>query len=136
MASIEVEAIKTVLNLGENIHDGVMKSVRAKIASVVVFGVFALIGTGLNSGATANVPSISSTTFVPSVDNAFCYPAIKLVGFYSVNVEWTLGLNDNRALGSHMSPGISAAVRALAESSLTLSGKAPTARLASELHLL
>ena len=117
-------------------QDGVMKSVRAKIATVVCLSVFGLISAGCNSGATASGPSTSSTTFLPSANNAFCYPAIKLVGYFSVNVEWALGLNDNRPLPNHMTPGIRAAVRALASSSLVLSRRAPTTRLASELHLL
>jgi hypothetical protein len=83
----------------------------------------------------AGVIQKASTTFVPSANNAFCYPAIKLVGFYSVNVARTLGLN-NRPLPDHMTPGIRATVRALASSSLSLSRKAPTALMASELRLL
>lgn len=117
-------------------QDGVMRSVRAKIATVVCLGAFGLIGAGCNSSATGNGPTTSSTTIVPSANNAFCYPAVKLVGTYSVNLEWTLGINDNRPLPNHMTPGIRTAVRALAGISLALSRKASTTRLASELRLL
>jgi len=116
-------------------HDGVMKSVRAKIAIVVSLVAFGIFGAGFISSATASGPSTSSTTSVPAASNAFCYPAIKLVGFYSVNVARTLGLN-NRPLPDHMTPGMRATVRALASSSLSLSRKAPTALMASELRLL
>src|SRR5665213_2230296 len=115
---------------------GVMKSARAKFATIVCLGVFAIFDAGFISSATASGPSTSSTTFVPSASNAFCYPAVKLVGFYSVKVEWALGLNDNRPLPNHMTSGIRATVRALASSSLSLSRKAPTALMASELRLL
>jgi hypothetical protein len=84
----------------------------------------------------AGVIQKASTTFVPSANNAFCYPAVKLVGTYSVNVELALGINNSRPLPNHMTPGIRAAVRELAGSSLALSRKAPTAHLASELLLL
>ena len=113
-----------------------MKSIRVKIVTVVCLGVFGILGAGFFSSATASGPSTSSTTSVPAASNAFCYPAVKLVGTYSVNVEWTLGINDNRPLANHMTPGIREAVRALAGSSLALSRKAPTTRLASELRLL
>jgi hypothetical protein len=116
-------------------HDGVMKSARAKIAIVVSVGVFGLIGAGCDSSATTSGPT-TLATFVPSADNDFCFPAAKLVGTYSVNVEWALGLNDNRSLPNHMTPGISAAVRALADRSLALSSRSPTAHLKSELRLL
>jgi|GEM_PF-6566044 len=112
-----------------------MKSIRVKIVTVVCLGVFGILGAGFFSSATASGPSTSSTTSVPAASNAFCYPAVKLVGFYSVNVARALGLN-NRPLPDHMTPGIRAVVRALASSSLSLSRKAPTALMASELRLL
>jgi hypothetical protein len=68
--------------------------------------------------------------------NAFCYPAIKLVGSFSVTVEWTLGLNDSRPLPSRFTAGIRAAVTALANRSSALSQKAPNAHVATALRRL
>ena len=117
-------------------QDDVMKSVRAKIVSVVCLGAIGLIGAGFNSGATASGTATSITIVIAPVSNAFCYPAIKLVGLYSVNVERAMGMNDNRPLPNHMTPGIRTAVKALAASALALSRKAPTAHMVSELRLL
>jgi hypothetical protein len=78
----------------------------------------------------------ASTASGPASPNTFCYPANRLVGTYSVNVEWALGLNDSRPLPQKVTRRIRVAVRALAGSALALSLKAPTAPLASELRLL
>ena len=114
----------------------VMKSVRAKFATVACITAFGLSGAGFISSATASGISTTSTTFVRSPNNAFCFPAIKLVSTYSVNVEKALGLNDNRPLPSRMTTGIKAVVKAFANSSYSLSKKAPTALLASQLRRL
>jgi len=115
---------------------GCMKAVRASFATIVSLGVLGIFGAGFISDATASGPLKTTTTFDQSGSNAFCYPATKLVGTYSVNVEWALGLNDNRPFPNLMTSRIRTAVRALAGSSLALSRKSPTAHLASELRLL
>jgi hypothetical protein len=107
-----------------------MKSRSVKFAIVACLGTIGLLGVGLSSGAAAG----GSTSL--SSNNAFCYPAVRMVGTYSVNVEWALGFNDNRPLPNAMTPKIRTAVRALANSSLAVSKRAPTQRLAVQLRRL
>jgi hypothetical protein len=107
-----------------------MKSRWVTLAIAAGLGAIGLPGVGLSSGAAASgSKSLSS-------DNAFCYPAVKMVGTYSVNVEWALGFNDDRPLPSAMTPKIRTAVRALAKSSLAVSRRAPSEQLAVQLRRL
>ena len=85
-------------------------------------------------GGSSSAPRSGSPVQVAS--NAFCYPAIRLVGTYSVNVERALGLNDGRPLPSYMSTKSRAAVTEFASRSLALSKIAPSAVLAIELRRL
>jgi hypothetical protein len=114
----------------------VMKSGWVIFATVACITVFGLSGAGFVSIATASGTPTTSTTIVQSASNSFCFPATKLVGTYSVNVERALGLNDNRPPPNRMTAGIKAAVKAFANSSLSLSKKAPTVLLASQLRRL
>ena len=117
------------------IEDGVMTSELSKVVAAICIGVFGLVGVGFSSAAAAG-GSTASTSTVPVATNAFCYPAVRLVGTYSVNVEWTLGLNDELPLPNRMTPKIKVAVNALAAISLDLSRKASKAQMKAELHLL
>lgn len=123
-------------------QDGIVRSVTSQIAVIACVGVIGLIGAGCNSispvnGTTTSTSSVNTTTtHVPPSNYAFCNSSAKWVGDYSVNVEWALGLNDNRPLPIRMTPGIQSAVGALAKSSLALSKMAPTPRMATELRLL
>jgi len=103
------------------------------IVCLIAMGVF---GAGLDAGASATGRSTPATSPVAAAGNSFCYPALRFVSPSSVRVESALGLNDNRPLPSKMSPGIEAAVRALATSARALSNKAPTAHMKHELSLL
>jgi hypothetical protein len=109
-----------------------MKSMRTRSPVLVCVGVLALIGVGDISGASAS----GSKTSIPIATNAFCYPAIRLVGTYSVNVEWALGLNNSQPLPNHMTSKARTAVTALASKSLALSERAPTALMAAQLRRL
>jgi hypothetical protein len=114
---------------------GVTKSKVAKISTSVCFGAIGLFGTGFDSVATASGSTPSSTIVIPQASNAFCNPANRLVGSYSVKIESALGLNDNQPLPNQMSRGIRTAVKRMADSALALSRKAPTAHMTSELRL-
>jgi hypothetical protein len=115
---------------------GDVKSVKSKVGVAICVGALGLIGIGVSSKATAGETKSSSTSTVPAASNAFCYPAIKWVGTYSVNVEWALGLTDNHPLPNQMTSNARTAVMALAVQSLALASKAPTALMASQLRRL
>lgn len=117
-------------------HYGFVKATRASFVTIFCLGALVIVSAASIPDATAGGSSKTITTNGQSGSKSFCYPATKLVGTYSVNVELVLGLNDNGALPTLMSSRIRTAVRALADSSLTLSNKAPTAHLASELRHL
>jgi hypothetical protein len=99
---------------------------------VVCVGVLAFTGAGDISSASAS----GTKSSVLLAANAFCYPAVRMVGTYSVNVEWALGLNDSQPLPSHMTLKARTAVTELASKSLALSRKAPTAFMAAQLRRL
>lgn len=109
-----------------------MMSMRTRAAVVLCVCVLALTSAGFVNGASASGPKTS----VSVATNAFCYPAIRLVGTYSVNVEWALGFNDGQSLPSHMTSQARTAVTALASRSLALSNKAPTALMGVQLRRL
>jgi hypothetical protein len=116
-------------------EDGAMTAKIASIAAVVCLAFISLTGAGLNSDASASGKT-SDAPSVPQAGNAFCFPAMKLVGTYSVNVEWALGLNDSRPLPNTLTSKARAAVSALAKSSSALSSKAPTVVMSAQLRRL
>ena len=116
-------------------EDGIMKVKFATMVTVVSFGVIALTA-GYYSGASASGVKPSVAPSVPQASNAFCYPATRLVGTYSVDVEWAIGLNDGQPLPNHMTSKARKAVLALASSSLKLSSRAPTVLMAAQLRRL
>jgi hypothetical protein len=117
-------------------EDGVMKMKCATIVTAVCFGIVALTGAGFYSGASASGVKSSVAPSVPQASNAFCYRAIRLVGTYSVDVEWAIGLNDGQPLPVHLTSKARKAVLALARSSFALSSRAPTALMAAQLRRL
>ena len=69
-------------------------------------------------------------------ESTFCLTATTWAGHDSLNVEWALGLNDNRPFPGHVTATIGSSVRALAESSALLSRLAPTPELAATLQTI
>ena len=124
------------MSCGESIplrmHNVVKMSIRRRFLVVAFVGVLALTGAGDTSSASAS----GTRSTVPLAANAFCYPAVRMVGTYSVNVEWALGLNDGRPLPSHMTLKARTTVTELSSKSLALSRKAPTAFMADQLRRL
>jgi hypothetical protein len=111
-----------------------MMTTRARAVVVLFVGALGLTSAGFNTNASASGSSL--TRSVPVASNAFCFPAIKLVGTYSVNVEWALGLNDGQPMPTRMTSRARTAVTAMARESLALSTKAPTTLMAGQLRRL
>ena len=98
-------------------------------------GVLAATGSGGLSPYAGSHPSTNG--YGPLAPTApFCLVATQWVGTYSVNVMWTLGLNDGRALPTHMTPGIESVVVTMASKTNRLAQLAPTRQLASSLRTL
>ncbi len=89
------------------------------------------IGVGISASAWNQKLTLSLAPRSP-----FCRAATQWVGTYSVNVMWRLGLNDGRALPTHMTSGIESAVTTMAGKTTALAELAPMTTLASPLRAL